>query len=150
MARGINKVLLIGHLGFDPEALRYTPSGSAVVNLRLATSESWKDKNTGEQQDRTEWHRLVLYGRLAEIAHQYTRKGSKLWIEGRLHTSEWEKDGQKQKTTEIIVNDLQMLDTRGTSDDTNFSPASQKSTGNSKAYNSSYAQQEETDDDIPF
>jgi single-strand DNA-binding protein len=113
MARGINKVILIGNLGKDPE-IRYMPSGGAVANLAIATSESWKDKNTGEMQERTEWHRVVCFGRLGEIAGEYLRKGSKVYIEGRLQTRKWQgQDGQDRYTTEIVANDMQMLDTRG-------------------------------------
>jgi len=111
MARGINKVILIGNLGKDPET-RYMPSGGAVANLALATSESWKDKTTGERQERTEWHRVVCFARLGEIAGEYLRKGSKVYIEGRLQTRKWQdkQSGQDRYTTEIVANDLQMLD----------------------------------------
>lgn len=113
MARGINKVILIGNLGADPE-VRYTPNGSAVANLRIATSESWRDKQTGEQHERTEWHRVVLFRRLGEIAGEYLRKGAKVYVEGRLQTRKWQgQDGIERYTTEIVANDLQMLDTRG-------------------------------------
>ena len=112
MARGINKVTLIGNLGNDPE-VRYTPSGTAVANVSIATSDSWKDRNTGERQERTEWHRVVFFSRLAEIVEQYLKKGSKVYVEGRLQTSSWEQDGVKRYTTEIIANDMQMLDSRG-------------------------------------
>ena len=113
MARGINKIILIGNLGKDPE-LHYMPSGGAVANLTIATSESWKDKQTGEQQDRTEWHRVVMFNRLGEIAGEYLKKGSKVYIEGKLQTRKWQdKDGQDQYTTEIVANEMQMLDTRG-------------------------------------
>ncbi|HFE37994.1 MAG TPA: single-stranded DNA-binding protein [Gammaproteobacteria bacterium] len=113
MARGINKVILIGNLGGDPE-VRYTPSGSAVANLTIATSEGWKDKVTGERKEKTEWHRVVLFARLGEIAGEYLRKGSKVYIEGRLQTRKWQdKNGVDRYTTEIVGNDLQMLDSRG-------------------------------------
>ncbi|MCB1864061.1 MAG: single-stranded DNA-binding protein [Chromatiales bacterium] len=113
MARGINKVILIGNLGADPE-VRYMPSGGAVANLRLATSEQWKDKNTGESQERTEWHRVVMFGRLGEIAGEYLKKGAKIYVEGRIQTRKWQnKEGQDQYTTEIVANDMQMLDGRG-------------------------------------
>ena len=109
---GVNKVILIGNLGGDPE-VRYTPSGAAVVNVNLATNESWTDRS-GERQERTEWHRLVLWSKLAEIAGQYLRKGSKVFVEGRLQTRSWDdQSGQKRYTTEVVVNDLQMLDGRG-------------------------------------
>ncbi len=113
MAKGINKVILIGNLGSDPE-VRYTPNGSAVCNLSLATSESWKDKNSGQTQERTEWHRVVIFGKLAEVAGQYLRKGSKVYIEGKLQTRKWQdQQGQDRYTTEIVVDisgQLQMLD----------------------------------------
>jgi len=113
MARGINKVILIGNLGRDPET-RYTQGGSAVTNLRVATAESWKDRQTGEQQERTEWHSVVCFARLGEIAGEYLRKGSKVYIEGRLQTRKWQdKDGNDRYTTEIVANDMQMLDSRG-------------------------------------
>ena len=113
MARGVNKVILIGNLGADPE-VRYTASGSAVTNARLATTDSWKDKSTGERQERTEWHRVVFFGRLGEIAGEYLKKGSKVYVEGRLQTRKWQgQDGQDRYTTEIVANDMQMLDSRG-------------------------------------
>ncbi len=111
-SRGVNKVILIGNLGADPE-VRYMPSGGAVTNVNLATSETWKDKQTGQQQERTEWHRVVFYQRLAEIAGEYLKKGSKVYIEGSLRTRQWEKDGVKHYTTEIIANEMQMLDRVG-------------------------------------
>jgi len=113
MARGVNKVILIGNLGGDPE-VRYMPSGNAVTNVTLATSESWKDKQTGQAQERTEWHRVVFFNRLAEIAGEYLRKGSKIYIEGSLRTRKWQdKDGQDKYTTEIVASELQMLDSKG-------------------------------------
>jgi single-strand DNA-binding protein len=113
MARGVNKVILIGNLGADPET-RAMPSGSTVANLRIATSESWRDKQTGEQQERTEWHRVALFGRLAEIAGEYLRKGSQVYIEGSLRTRKWQdKQGNERYSTEIIGNELQMLGGRG-------------------------------------
>lgn len=113
MAGSVNKVILIGNLGADPE-VRYMPSGGAVANLRLATSEQWKDKNTGESQERTEWHRVVMFGRLGEIAGEYLKKGAKIYVEGRIQTRKWQnKEGQDQYTTEIVANDMQMLDGRG-------------------------------------
>jgi single-strand DNA-binding protein len=109
MARGINKVILIGHLGADPET-RAMPSGATVANLRLATTESWKDKQSGEQQERTEWHRVALFGRLGEIAAEYLRKGSQVYIEGSLRTRKWQdKEGRDRYSTEIIGNEMQML-----------------------------------------
>ena len=113
MARGVNKVILIGNLGSDPE-VRYTPDGVPVANFNLATSESWNDRNTGERQERTEWHRLVLWRKLAEIASQYLKKGSKIYVEGKLQTRSWDdQSGQKRYTTEVVVFDIQMLDSRG-------------------------------------
>ena len=113
MARGVNKVILVGNLGADPET-RAMPSGSTVANLRIATSESWRDKTSGEQQERTEWHRVALFGRLAEIASEYLRKGSQVYIEGSLRTRKWQdKQGQERFTTEIVGNELQMLGSRG-------------------------------------
>ena len=112
MARGINKVILIGNCGADPET-RYMPSGGAVTNLTIATSESWKDKQSGQLQERTEWHRVVFFNKLAEIAGEYLKKGSKVYLEGSLRTRQWEKDGVKRYTTEIVANEMQMLDSRG-------------------------------------
>jgi single-strand DNA-binding protein len=113
MARGINKAILIGNLGRDPET-RYTQAGAAVAHFSVATSDSWRDKQTGEQQERTEWHNVVCFARLAEIAGEYLRKGSKVYIEGRIQTRKWQdKEGLDRYTTEIIANDMQMLDSRG-------------------------------------
>jgi single-strand DNA-binding protein len=109
MARGINKVILVGNLGADPET-RYMPSGGAVTNIRVATSESWKDKNTGDQQERTEWHSVAFFGRLAEIAAEYLRKGSQVYIEGKLRTRKWQdRDGNDRWSTEVVANEMQML-----------------------------------------
>jgi single-strand DNA-binding protein len=119
MARGVNKVILIGNVGGDPET-RYLPNGNAVTNITLATTDSWKDKQTGQQQERTEWHRVVLFGKVAEIAGEYLRKGSQCYIEGRLQTREWEKDGVKRYTTEVVVDmggTMQLLGGRGGSSD---------------------------------
>ena len=113
MARGINKVIIVGNLGGDPET-RYMPSGSAVTNLTVATNESWKDKQTGEQKDRTEWHKVAMFNRLAEVAAEYLRKGSQVYIEGKLRTRKWQdKNGQDRWTTEIIADEMQMLGGRG-------------------------------------
>jgi len=113
MARGINKVIIVGNLGNDPET-RYMPSGSAVTNLTVATNESWKDKQTGEQKDRTEWHKVAMFNRLAEIAAEYLRKGSQVYIEGKLRTRKWQdRDGNDRWTTEIIADEMQMLGGRG-------------------------------------
>ena len=155
MARGINKVLLIGNLGADPET-RAMPSGTTVANLRIATSESWRDKQTGEQQERTEWHRVALFGRLAEVAGEYLRKGSQVYIEGSLRTRKWQdKQGNERYSTEIIGNDLQMLGGRGGGGAT----MGAASGGAASAGTPSYAEEsaggassrsEEFDDDIPF
>lgn len=120
MARGINKVILIGNLGQDPE-VRYMPSGGAVTNITVATSETWRDKNTGQNQERTEWHRVVFFNRLAEIAGEYLRKGSKVYVEGSLRTRKWQgQDGQDRYTTEIVASEMQMLDSRGGDNGGNF------------------------------
>ena len=112
MAKGVNKVILIGRLGRDPE-VRYTPGGAAVANVYIATSEIWKDKQSGENQERTEWHRVVFFARLAEIVGEYLKKGSQVYIEGRLQTRKWQdKDNQDRYTTEIVANEMQMLDSK--------------------------------------
>jgi single-strand DNA-binding protein len=113
MARGVNKVIIVGNLGKDPET-RYMPSGSAVTNLRIATTEAWKDKQSGEQQERTEWHAVAMFGRLAEIAAEYLRKGSQVYIEGKLRTRKWQdKEGKDRYTTEIVADEMQMLGGKG-------------------------------------
>ena len=113
MPRGVNKVILIGNLGQDPD-VKYMPNGQAVTKITIATSESWKDKNTGEQVDKTEWHRVVFFRRLAEIVGEYLKKGSKIYVEGKLQTHKWQdKNGKDNWTTEIIANEMQMLDSRG-------------------------------------
>ncbi len=115
-SRGVNKVILVGNLGNDPET-RFMPSGGSVTNVSLATSETWKDKQTGQPQERTEWHRIVFFNRLAEIAGEYLRKGSKIYVEGSLRTRKWQdQSGQDRYTTEIVGNEMQMLDSRGSSD----------------------------------
>ena len=158
MARGINKVILIGNLGQDPET-KYLPSGSAVTNVTVATSESWKDKQSGEQQEKTEWHRVVFFNRLAEIAGEYLRKGSKVYIEGRLQTRSWEdQSGQRRYTTEIVASEMQMLDTRGGGGEYNQAPPqseSQGKRGGEAQQSSGSASQapagfDDFDDDIPF
>jgi single-strand DNA-binding protein len=123
MARGVNKVILVGNVGTDPE-LRYLPNGNPVANLSIATSESWKDKQSGERQERTEWHRTVFFNRLAEIAGEYVRKGSKLYVEGSLRTRKWQdQNGADKYTTEIVVSDMQMLDSKGAGNQQgNFAP----------------------------
>jgi len=159
MARGINKVILIGNLGADPET-RAMPSGTTVANLRIATSESWRDKQTGEQQERTEWHRVALFGRLAEVASEYLRKGSQVYIEGSLRTRKWQdKQGNERYSTEIVGNEMQMLGGRGGG---GGAPASGGSGGRGSEA-PAYAEEsgaggggggssrgEEFDDDIPF
>lgn len=147
MARGINKVILVGNLGSDPE-VRYTANGSAVANVSVATSESWKDKNTGEPVTQTEWHRVVMFNRLGEIAGEYLRKGSKVYIEGKLQTRKWQdKTGNDRYTTEIVANEMQMLDSRGSNaGDFNQAPASKPAAQAPQA--APVAQ--EFDDDIPF
>ena len=165
MARGINKVILIGNLGNEPDS-RFTQSGSAVTNISVATSETWKDKQTGQPQERTEWHRVVFFNRLAEIANEYLHKGSKVYIEGSLRTRKWQdQSGQDRYTTEIVANEMQMLDSRGGGQaspypDENYAPAAQPVAaaaaaapaaqaggGSPSAPPSSF---EDFDDDIPF
>ena len=125
MARGVNKVILIGNVGQDPET-RAMPSGRSVVNLRLATSESWRDKQTGEQKEQTEWHTVVMFDRLAEIAAEYLRKGSQVYIEGRIRTRKWQdKEGKERYSTEIVANEMQMLGGRDSAQ-TAQKPAAQK------------------------
>ena len=147
MARGINKVILVGNLGADPET-RYMPSGSAVTNLSVATSESWKDKQTGEQKDRTEWHKVVMFDRLAEIAAEYLRKGSQVYIEGKLQTRKWQdRDGNDRWTTEVRANEMQMLGGRG------GGGGSAPMSSDSRPASSSPPPQpgpDDFDDDIPF
>ena len=129
MARGVNKVILVGNLGNDPE-VKYMPSGGAVANITVATSDTWKDKQSGESQERTEWHRVVLFGRLGEIAGEYLRKGSKVYIEGRLQTRKWQdKNGVDRYTTEIVGSEMQMLDGRGSSAQTQSSADSDPGMG---------------------
>ena len=149
MARGINKVILIGNLGKDPE-VRYSPNGGAIANISLATTESWKDKNTGEQVDKTEWHRVVFFRRLAEIAGEYLKKGSKVYIEGKLQTRKWQdQNGQDRYTTEIVANEMQMLDSRGGSSD--FSQAAAPAAASSAGGEAMDAPPPaDFDDDIPF
>ena len=120
--RGVNKVILVGNLGQDPDT-RYLPSGGAVTNVSIATSDSWKDKQTGEPVERTEWHRVVFFNRLGEIAGEYLRKGSKVYVEGRLQTRKWQdQNGQDRYTTEIVANEMQMLDSRGDRDMGGYAP----------------------------
>lgn len=153
MARGINKVILIGHLGADPET-RAMPSGMTVANLRLATSENWKDKQSGEQQERTEWHNVALFGRLGEIAGEYLRKGSQVYIEGRLRTRKWQdKSGVDRYTTEIVANDMQMIGGRGGSGgggQAASAPGGGEARERPPAAEPAGAATEDFDDDIPF
>lgn len=150
MARGINKVILVGNLGNDPD-IRYTAGGAAVANISVATTDSWKDKESGEQQDRTEWHRVVFFGRLAEIVGEYLRKGSQVYLEGRLQTRKWQdKSGNDRYTTEIVANEMQMLGGRGGgmgNNDQAPSPMSESSPDSSSA---PAADNDFVDDDIPF
>lgn len=145
MARGINKVILVGHLGADPET-RYMPSGSAVTNLRVATTDSWKDKSSGEQQERTEWHNIAMFNRLAEIAAEYLKKGSQVYIEGSLRTRKWQdRDGNDRWTTEIVANEMQMLGGRSGAG----APAARQAEP-SHSQQAPTAPAEDFDDDIPF
>jgi len=153
MARGVNKVTLIGNLGNDPE-VKYGKNGNAIANISLATAESWRDKDSGEQQERTEWHRIVFFGRLAEIVSEYLHKGSQVYVEGRLQTNKWQdKEGNDRYTTQIVANEMQMLGGRGGSRN-NQEPAVEKSTDASSEQNKqSSPNQSSTDDfdeDIPF
>jgi single-strand DNA-binding protein len=171
--RGVNKVILIGNLGKDPE-VRYLPSGGAVANITVATSESWKDKNTGAMQEQTEWHRIVFYGRLAEIAGEYLRKGSKVYLEGSLHTRKWQdkQTNQDRYSTEIKGSSLQMLDTKGGGQSSSYESGEDQSMPNYADFDAPAAQapraavprpnpsaparpaapaaMESFDDDIPF
>ena len=158
MARGVNKVILIGNVGGDPE-VRYMPNGNAVANVTLATSDSWKDKQTGQQQERTEWHRVVFFGRIAEVVGEYARKGSKLYIEGRLQTREWEKDGVKRYTTEVVVDmggQMQLLDGRPSGGEQNAAPRQQQPSRPAPQQQPAAQPQQPApdydsfDDDIPF
>lgn len=151
MARGVNKVILIGNLGNDPE-VRYTPSGSAVANVNLATSETWRDKQSGELQDRTEWHRVVFFNRLAEIVGEYLRKGSKIYVEGTLRTRKWtDKNGVERYTTEIIANEMHILDSRSGSNHAAqpSTPTEEYDAGSVPSHNETTSH-ENFDDDIPF
>ena len=161
MARGINKVIIVGNCGQDPET-RYMPSGGAVTNLSLATTESWKDKNTGQQQERTEWHRVVFFNRLAEIAGEYVKRGSKIYVEGSLRTRKWQdKDsGQDRYTTEIVANEMQMLDSKGSSagdvsspqpnPSSSLSVEKSRSSQNPSTNTNNSSNLSDFDDDIPF
>lgn len=170
MARGVNKVILVGNLGADPE-VRYMPSGAAVAVVRLATSDSWKDKQTGQMQEKTEWHRVVFFNKLAEIVNEYVKKGSKIYIEGKLRTNKWQdNEGKDRYTTEIVASEMNMLDSRGSSagsmndsvpmtayendmasmshnDSFGQAPASKQASNNQFANTADFA---DLDDDIPF
>ena len=144
MARGINKVIIVGNLGADPDS-RAMPSGNAVTNISVATSESWNDKETGEKQEKTEWHRVVFFGRLAEIASDYLKKGSQVYVEGKLQTRKWEdKEGNERWTTEIVANQMQMLGERMSQGTSNQGNVTKQNTSSNEFVD------EEFDDDIPF
>jgi len=146
MARsGINKVIIVGNLGQDPE-IKYTAGGAAVTTLSIATSDSWKDKDSGMDQERTEWHRVVLWRRLAEIAGEYLKKGSKVYIEGQLQTRKWEQEGQTRYTTEIIARDMQFLDSKGSSNASSTQKGSEMNDQSAVDVPESAIE----DDDIPF
>lgn len=164
MARGVNKVILIGNIGGDPD-VRYLPNGNAAATLSVATSESWKDKQTGEKQERTEWHRVVCYGRLGEIAGEYLRKGSKVYLEGSLRTRKWQdQQGQDKYTTEIIASEMQMLDSKGGQGSAyNEAPSAHTNTQTASSYtqeapartqpateSAAQAAFDDLNDDIPF
>jgi single-strand DNA-binding protein len=155
MARGVNKVILIGNLGNDPD-VRYTASGAAVANISLATAESWRDKESGEQQERTEWHRIVFFGRLAEIVAEYLKKGSQIYVEGRLQTRKWQdKEGKDRYSTEIVANEMQMLGSRsggGSNQSYDQTPPNDDDTssGNKPQKAAAKPRNDDFDDDIPF
>ncbi len=160
MARGVNKVILIGNLGADPET-RYMPSGGGVTNTRVATTETWRDKQSGERQERTEWHRVVFFNKLSDIASQYLRKGSRIYVEGSIRTRKWQgQDGQDRYTTEIVASEMQMLDGRSDSVpastgpagdwDQSPPPAQGQKSGTSKPAATNQAPPDDFDDDIPF
>lgn len=145
MQRGVNKVILIGNLGEDP-TVRYMPNGDAVANISVATSESWKDKNTGDNQEKTEWHRIVLFRKLGEIAGEYLKKGSKVFIAGKLQTRKWQdNNGQDRYTTEIVANEMQMLDSRSGAQNESHTP--QQQINNAQQ---STGVPDDFSDDIPF
>ena len=151
--RGVNKVILLGNLGKDPE-IKYMPNGNAVANITLATSETWNDKNSGEKQEKTEWHRVVFYGKLAELVGQYLKKGSKIYVEGKLQTRKWQgQDGQDRYTTEVVVDiggTMQMLDSRG--GEGGYAPAQQAAPAQQRAPQQAAPAMVDDgfDDDIPF
>ena len=161
MARGINKVIIVGNIGGDPD-VRYMPNGNAVTNVTIATSEAWKDKQTGQNQERTEWHRAVFFNRLGEIAGEYLRKGSKVYIEGSLRTRKWQaQDGTDRYTTEIVVSEMQMLDSRNNQQGGYQQPAPQNNqqsapqqqgpgNGTKQSLSHQGPAPDDFDDDIPF
>jgi single-strand DNA-binding protein len=155
MARGVNKVILVGNLGQDPQS-RAMPSGKAVVNLRIATTDQWRDKQTGENKENTEWHTVVMFDRLAEIAAEYLRKGSQVYIEGKLRTRKWQdKEGNDRYSTEIVANEMQMLGGRGGGGSSGAGGGSerepaQRSSGAAQGGAPAGGGRDEFDDDIPF
>ena len=152
MARGINKAIIVGNLGRDPE-VRYTANGNAIANITVATTESWKDKQSGERQEKTEWHRVVFFGRLAEVAGEYLKKGAQVYIEGRLQTRKWEdKSGQERYTTEIVANEMQMLGTRGdgTTGASNDDYSGEARSTTDSSGSGASGGDPDLDDDIPF
>lgn len=138
-SRGVNKAIIVGNVGDDPD-IRTMPNGNQVVNLSIATSDEWKDKNTGDKKEKTEWHRCVFFNKIADIAAKYVNKGSKIYIEGRLQTRSYEQDGVKKYSTEIVVNDMQMLDSKNTNSNNEVKEAS----------NNDIAKFDSFDNDIPF
>ena len=138
-SRGVNKAIIVGNVGSDPD-IRTMPNGNQVVNLSIATSYEWKDKNTGEKKEKTEWHRCVFFNKIADIAAQYVNKGSKLYVEGRLQTRSYEQNGVKKYSTEIVVNDMQMLDSKNTNSNNEVKEASKNDMAKFDSF----------DDDIPF
>lgn len=150
MARGVNKVILVGNLGSDPE-VKYTPSGSAVANVGIATSDSYKDKASGEWRDRTEWHRVVFFGRLAEVAGEYLRKGSQIYVEGRLQTRKWtDQQGVERYSTEIVAGEMQMLGGRGQGNDRAASATGSSAPQAGGGGGNNTPPIDDYDDDIPF
>lgn len=138
-SRGVNKAIIVGNVGDDPD-IRTMPNGNQVVNLSIATSDEWKDKNTGDKKEKTEWHRCVFFNKIADIAAKYVNKGSKIYVEGRLQTRSYEQDGVKKYSTEIVVNDMQMLDSKNTNSNNEVKEAS----------NNDIAKFDSFDNDIPF
>ena len=152
MSRGVNKVILIGNLGADPE-IKYMPSGTAIANISVATTRSWKEKNTGEQRDQTEWHRVVFFDRLAEIVGEYLKKGSQVYLEGRLQTRKWQdQECVDRYSTEIVASDMQMLGSRGGegASSANFGGGGQAREQASQGAPASAPPEPEFDDDVPF